>query len=840
MADEAQRQALKDIVRDPSLLREKRLELDTLRYDHSKEWAQNREFYRGNQYVFWNKAAKRVETLGTEDGDKPRHKVRLTLDQIKPATQQLVAMMTKTRPVIRAVPNGSGDKDVKAAQMAEDAYEFWWQQFGLTAKLQSALVNAQISQGYWLITWDPLAGTPFDVMLNPATGKPITDERLADLMLDEVEAAAEQHGVDPEQVEAQIQKRLYLGDIKVQVLTGEQVWLLGTSANFEEQYGAICCYPMDVDEIKSRWGVDVTPDATTAESSPILAGTRGSKDDQMPCNARNVYVGYFKPSPMLPKGRYVVWIEDPNKILYQSDWEFPTNDLPLVKFPGIENDRSVYDFTRIAMARPVQKEINNTISKIAMYKNLSLKPQVMAPIGSLRQRLTDEPGAVIEFSPVGGMAPEWRPAPSPPAYVFEYLQLAQARLDRIFNLMPTERSQLPARTDSGQLVDLIQEAVADQLTPEVRRMEDALAKAGNLMAALAEKYYVEPRLLAITGENGSVRVKKFMRSKGKYTFHAEAGSGLPRTRAGKMQQLKEMIEMQVITPADALPYMPIAGLKTIQAALAADEDWSNRAIDKLISGQPLDTAGYMQAMQAAQQMMADPNADPDMDGVPDPPEVKMQYAQQSIMQAALTPPLWADLTTFMRTVSIYMKGPEFDQLDPNVQGRFSMAYSNAMQAYMRMPRIDKDDMRVTLGLSGTVGPTVAAEILQHKGIIGATPQTMAEPPLETSVYDSTDKPNVEAEGNHPLDDMAKAHAMMQQEEQHGLTAAKATAEAALAEKRVADAGQSSAHAQQLHEQRMRHAEQVHQERLRQMKKPKPAPDSKGPPPESRPGGRPRG
>jgi hypothetical protein len=41
--------------------------------------------------------------------------------------------------------------------------------------------------------------------------------------------------------------------------------------------------------------------------------------------------------------------------------------------------------------------------------------------------------------------------------------------------------------------------------------------------------------MKIKGANGSTQVKKFMNAdlEGGFSFHAEAGSGLPRTRAGK-------------------------------------------------------------------------------------------------------------------------------------------------------------------------------------------------------------------------------------------------------------------------------------------------------------------
>jgi hypothetical protein len=271
-----------------------------------------------------------------------------------------------------------------------------------------------------------------------------------------------------------------------------------------------------------------------------------------------------------------------------------------VKFPGIERPNSVYDEPRVTFSRPLQKELNNLVSKVAMHANLTLKPQMVAPIGSLRQRLTDEPGIVLEYAPIQGLAPEWRQMPSLPGYVFEYVQQIQQRLDRLFNLMPSERSQLPARADSGQLLDLMQEAVSDQIAPEIARMEIALARAGMLMVALAQQYYSEDRLITIQGPGGSTQAIKFKNAdiKGGFSFHAEAGSGLPRTRAGQTQQILEMVQAGALPMNEALPYLPVAGLKAVQAKLQANEEFAQRKIEKLMKGQPLNTPALQQAIQA--------------------------------------------------------------------------------------------------------------------------------------------------------------------------------------------------------------------------------------------------
>ena len=794
-ADDAPKNlALREIVLDANKLATKRSELDNLRRPDAMEWAQNKAFYRGQQWIFPHPVTGDIQAYGTDDGDKPRYKVRLTSNQITPGVTGIVAQKTKTRPTIRAVPDSGSDRDVKAAELAERLYEYWWRDFALDSKLVTALTNAEISQGWWLITWDAQAGKPFRVMVNPNTGQPETDQRLEDIYREEFTQLARQQGMDPAQVISQFEQTLYLGDISVRALDGNQVWTDPTAANFEDANYAIVKLPMDVDMIEARWKVRVTPDSVTGESRPSLAYSRG-KEDSRPKNVRNVYCGYFRPTPALPNGRYVYWIEGPNQILDQGNWDSPTKDLPLVHFPGIERPGSVIDEPRTTFARPLQKELNLAISKVAMYRNLTLKPQMIAPRGSLRQRITDEPGAVWEYDAMAGISPpEWRPVPTLPAYIFETIMDIQARLDRVFNRTPTERSQLPARTDSGQLLDLMQEAVADQLSPEIRRMEIALARAGKLMASLAKKYYIETRLLKIFGDGGSVRTQKFLNSdlEGGYTFHAEAGSGLPRTRAGQVQQIRELIEMQVLSPQDALPYLPIAGLKSVQMKLMADEDYAYRKIDALIKGEPLNVPA---AMAAVQQVQTGQN--PTTGAMFESPEEAQAYVEQAMLQPS---PFenWGKSMDVLRT---HMLGLEFANYPLETQQRFLTHYEALRSALMSMPS-QIEPIKTTMRLQGTVGPTVAADILRHNGIWTATPETMSEPPLETWVTDSVDDPNKSEAGNEHLTTAEQMLTMMQASDQHDTKQAKAAHEVALAEHRVEASHLDHSRAEELHQERI--------------------------------------
>lgn len=764
-------------------LASKRSELSTLRTQEVREWALNRAFYKGNQWVFWNRMSSQVEALPTLEGEKPRWMVRLTANQIRPGVQHYVAQLTKNKPTIQATPNSAAYRDRLSADMATSLFEYWWSELELKSKLQSGLTHAAISQGWWNIGWDALAGKSMQIIIGP-DGKPITDEELADVYLDELTEVAEQQGLDPAKIVDQFKKTVYVGDIFVEAIPGENVWIDPAPMDYTKAAYAICRHVMDVEEIKGRWGVDVVPSASLDNSVP-LAYSR--KRDGQPKTVREVYKGYFRPTPSNPKGRMVVWIEEPNTILEDKPWPYPFNELPLVKFPGIERPDSAMDEPIVSDARPLQKELNRTLSQIVQHKDLTIKPQMIAPVGSMRTRLTDEPGAVFEYQPINGMMPEWRPTPQLPASAFNILADIQQRIDRLFNRIPSQRDSLPARIDAGYSIELLQESVADQLSTIIGRLEEALSRAGWLMVLLAQEYYTEPRMYKIKGAGGSVRVKKFINAdlKGGFSFSPQSGSGLPRSRAGRQARILELVNANMLDRKSALKLLDLSDLGLLEAQAVADEDQAYREHEKLIEGEPISVTAMTQAQMQVQQMMSDPTADSDGDGQPDSPQQKMMMAQQIMQKAAVAPTEFEDWEGHLGIHGFFMKSPEFEKFPPEVQGRFVDHYMATFQRVMAMkqaaltldPRVAPN---VNLNFKATTSPEAASEMLERVGV-HSTPEELAQMPLDTVVFDSVDAPNVGESGNSHIDEMAQLMEMQQAEETHQLKTAQTAHQMALAE-----------------------------------------------------------
>jgi hypothetical protein len=62
-----------------------------------RQWKLNLAFYKGKQYSFFPPRSDRLESLATDEGEKPRHRVRIVSNQIIVGSLSLRAQLTKTR-----------------------------------------------------------------------------------------------------------------------------------------------------------------------------------------------------------------------------------------------------------------------------------------------------------------------------------------------------------------------------------------------------------------------------------------------------------------------------------------------------------------------------------------------------------------------------------------------------------------------------------------------------------------------------------------------------------------------------------------------------------------------
>ena len=750
-------------LRSPEDLQKKLDALKRGRATQEQQWKLNLAFYKGRQYTYYNRAARRLETLPVDDTEKPRHIVRLVSNQILTGAHSLLSKLTKTKPQMWATPASGSDSDVKAAQMAERLLEYWWYDLSLDDALEEALLWSIIAgQGYWKINWDAHAGKQQRFTLRP-DGTPITDGPEKDAF----KAQLQKMGVDPSQFE----KVVYLGDIKVEAMSPFDIYLDPSAKTFGDCKYAICQHHLDPDEIMTRWGVQVKPDSTPA--SPDITLPFANSEDASDPTVKCVNIGYFLPNAALPNGRYVVWMKEPNQILEDGPWPYPFTELPIIKFPGIRVPGAVYDSSDVEHAIPLQKELNRTISQIVQYKNLTIKPRIWAPVGALNSRLTSEAGALYEYNPIAGQKPEVEKLPALPPYVFEHLQDISARLKDVFNLTEVTEGTLPPNLEAGVAIDLLQEMATDRLSPRVKLIERALANAGELMLKLAQQYYIEPRLLTIIGSGGSVKTQRFKGADVEgVSVRVDVGSGLPRTRAARQARIERMIELGVIPPEQAFKHLELADMQTMAKHWAVHEDKANREQDMLNEGEILNPMALKAAVNAVMTGM-NPETQQPLSG--DPQEVA-----GILQRAALQPGIADNHSIHLDVHGQFINSVEFQSLPEDVQNNYITHFQLTTTAATALPTPQPEAPRVNLQIKSTAGPTVQSKILNQAGV-STTPEDSKEMPLETWVTDSMDKPDMDEAGNDPLTAQEIQQAELQQQQEK---VREQSAKADLAEKKT--------------------------------------------------------
>jgi hypothetical protein len=245
----------------------------------------------------------------------------------------------------------------------------------------------------------------------------------------------------------------------------------------------------------------------------------------------------------------------------------------------------------------------------------------------------------------------------------------------------------------------------------------------------------------VIGSGGASHIQKFTQADlgTGVDIRVEGGSGLPRTRAGRQERIFRMVETQLISPHAALKHLDIADVEGLAAMIRADEEQATREIDKIMRGQPLNPAALQDALAAVQQGINPQTGE----AIQSP-----QEAQQILEQAAYSPGPLDNHAAHLDSHGFVVKSVEFDTYPPEIQ-RIILLHAQLHQSAMAQPP-EPVEPKIGLNIRSTMGPSGTAKLLARSGV-DITPEEAQEPPLETAVYDSIDKPDADSAGNDPLD-----------------------------------------------------------------------------------------
>lgn len=554
--------------------------------------------YENHTRVVWDKVSKRVRyiTGGEADGEQQRYLTRIDLSQIGVHCRTLLGKLLKERPTVEAITTGDTTEDVEAAEYGEALWNNKWDEDNLADKLYEVELWAFIAGwGFWEVYYDHKArrqqlwilrphatvdhdgpvekyqGIPFDANTGeelevlPA-GEPVTDE-------DEEKFWKQWASENEVRLET---KRTFEGDTATELVSPLDLILIG-SDDPKKAHAAIKATGRSVDWVFERYKKKIK---ANAESDQIQTSYERHPDE---ADLVMVYEIYVPPCDTIEEGLYAVWAED--TILQHGEYPYAHGRLPFIRFDGLTSVGKTKSLSLVRELMPVQKALNHYVSRISDYINKTLRPQILAAEGQLPMGITDEPGAIITWTPNGQVqtAPTWSEVPSLPSYVFQWIDVLMSQMNDISGAHEITQGKSMTNVDSSVAMLVLQEADETRMSKLHASMERSLSEAATQHLLLAQQFYDDPRTKRIEGPNGPGKVE-FMNEdiEGLEGLRMKPGSSLPHSKAHEQLQISKLIdrgpENGGIDLRQALPSLDTAATNHIKRVIGIHSEKQRQEI----------------------------------------------------------------------------------------------------------------------------------------------------------------------------------------------------------------------------------------------------------------------
>jgi hypothetical protein len=549
------------------------------RADMLKDAAKRRlckRFERGDTYWYIN--GKNVlnfqNTASNPDGSgKPGHRIRNTYNVIRPIIQGKVSTATQRTPSYQVVPSTDDMSRVSAAELAQKASRYGYDKWKVGAARRDACEKAMGhgGEGFYLPYFDPNVG-PY---------VPVHDEQTGEL------------------------RYVGQGEVKVLVLSGNEVyWEPGCA--FDESPFWVVERAVPISELQDTPGFIRTPALTAdAATSDVPQDT---PNDQMVMKTE-----YFeRPCPKYPQGRYLV-IANGRLIAPPEPYPLVGTDGKTIDEPILHRlawdlgDGSTRDFGLTWQLIDSQRTVQDCFNKIIEWKNRALLPQMLAKVNSIKNRRTDEPGAVNWWDGID--KPEWERVPEIPQSLFQVIDTVMQMMRLMASDDQAESQASYSNVAAKTLQQVLEQSMSrwDAFRAHLAETDSRVMRHCLLLCA---RHYTEPRVLKIKGRDGWEHYGDFQGADlmSETDVRVFPDSLVPQTRQGVQDQLTWVNANFPgwLQPQDALGAIQEGSMDRLMESYWLDKGRANSVVQAIRNG----TAMEIPSRSAVNPLTGQPELDP--------------------------------------------------------------------------------------------------------------------------------------------------------------------------------------------------------------------------------------
>jgi hypothetical protein len=446
--------------------------------------------------------------------------------------------------------------------------------------------------------------------------------------------------------------------------------------DIEDQPYVLNVFTKPVDWVKQYYPEVIKPDfkPTVVSSNEIMEthylNTKGTAANDAKPDACLIIEAWIKPGAtnLLPDGGKVTLIDDTIIDFSNEGIPYKHGQYPFAKIESIQSG-SYYPSSVVEDLIPIQRELNRTRSQLLEARTLSAKPGWFYTEGSMDpNKVTSANGQMIGIKP-GATPPTPIPLPQMPAYVMDLIQSDLTDIEDISGQHQVSKGSAPSGVTAGTAIQFLQEADNSYLATTHASLEDAMKKVAGQSIGLAIQYWDSDRLVKVVGKDGSISARYLQGSAlaNGTDIRVEGGSSLPQSKAGRIAFFMDLMNHGFIPPQDGLKLMNLANMQSYWDEVDIDKNQAlreNLAMSELNPEQTKQAREQVtQSIQQQVQMGMPPGVDPMQNPIA---AQQMELANEPVIPVND----WDNHEIHLMVIENFMKGQEYETLDPAIQNEF--------------------------------------------------------------------------------------------------------------------------------------------------------------------------
>jgi hypothetical protein len=421
-----------------------------------REYQIARSFLGNSHWVRWDKTRNTVTAM-------PRDPTRLqrTNNRLTPSTRTIMAKLLRRPLVFEVAPMASDDASVAGARVAAAVLhhahrEHDWERL----RREAAQASWEGGVGLLALDWDGSAGA--QVNTDPTDG------------------------------------RIGTGELVCSALAVNEATTVAGCRDIERARWWIRASALPPEDVQASYKMPNKP-AADATAAGFALDASADTSDGRPEKALTTVLHYYERPFAGSKGQILVIVGD--QVVQRSDWYFPFTDrLNVVAVSDISVKGRWNGDAILWSAIAQQTGLNLAETSIANHMRAASNARLTAPIGALDDPddFTDTVGEVVEYTPIGGLGPEWLGPPQMPAWWQEEPIRLKADVDDILGLHDVSRGGAPAGVDSGVGLQLLAEQDDTPIGSMARDWAEGWARYGSMCLELYAVKVTETRKARIS------------------------------------------------------------------------------------------------------------------------------------------------------------------------------------------------------------------------------------------------------------------------------------------------------------------------------------------------------